>query len=204
MTTERGGFVRRNLFVLAAAVLPAVVVVFFLLASAIPRSTVPDPAYDLIFRAERPYSNTRPTTIAADIAVRGGRVEVTARRFDEKTYVQGWALFRFDHATGRAQEIALDLPSLAPGEEPRVVGVEALASLRLATDAVAPDGYQLQSRTAGGSGLVGELFGMGRRNRASIALVNRGRVVRVDLPAIAEGYYQPVAQSVAWIREPRS
>jgi hypothetical protein len=90
---------------------------------------------------------------------------------------------------------------MAAGEEPRVVGVGALAGLRLMTDAVAPDGYQLQSRTGGGSGLVGELFGMGRRNRASVTLVNRGRVLRVDLPAIAEGYYQPAAQPLAWILE---
>lgn len=202
--SSTGGFLRRNAFVLASVTLPAIVVLFFVLASAIPRWTVPAPGYDLVFRAQHPYS-VRPTaTLAVEITARGGRVEVTAQPSDEKAFQPGWALFRFEHATGRIREIPIDLPSMAPGEARRRIVVDALAGLRLSTDAVAPDGYQLQGRQSGGSGLVGGMFGMGRRYRQSVTLVNRGRVVRVDLPSIFEEYYQPSAQPVAWILGPSS
>lgn len=202
MSTSPGGFLRRNAFVLASVALPAIVVLFFLLASAIPRWTVPAPTYDLVLRAQRPYLNRSTTAIAVDIVARDRRVEVRAQPFDGKGYEQGWALFRFEHATGRIREIPIDLPSMAPGDAPRIVVVDALAGLQLSNDAVAPDGYQLESRTRRGSGLVGDVFGMGRRTRSSVTLVNRGRVVRADLPSIFEDYYRPSVQPVGWVLDP--
>jgi hypothetical protein len=62
----------------------------------------------------------------------------------------------------------------------------------------APDGYQLETRSQSGPGLVGELFGM-RRYRATAALVNRGRVVLVELPS-SRFLYPSSVRSVAWVQ----
>ena len=57
---------------------------------------------------------------------------------------------------------------------------------RVSSTTTAPDGYELKMRTGGGTGLVGDLFGMGRYDR-SVSLVNRGRVlptITTELPAV--------------------
>jgi hypothetical protein len=63
---------------------------------------------------------------------------------------------------------------------------------------IAPDGYELKTRTTGGAGLVGDLFGMGRYDR-NVSLVNRGRVITLALPATYE-YYPPV-YAVGWVND---
>jgi hypothetical protein len=202
MTIASGGFVRRNAFVVAAVLLPVVVVAFFLLATLIPRWTVPPPAFDLLLRAEGPYS-APPPTVAVEISVRGGQVEVAARPAAAGTYVQRWSLFRFEHATGRVRQIPLDLPAvMAEGEAPRTVVVQELASLRVSAETRAPDGYELQSGVRGRTGFVGDLFGMGRSYRQSASLVNRGRILGLDLPSPYEEVYSGSVHAVGWVVEP--
>ena len=65
-------------FLLAAAALPAAVVVFFVLASVIPRWTVAPPAYDLLLRTESGYGQSGPR-VSVDYNVRDGQVEATVR-----------------------------------------------------------------------------------------------------------------------------
>src|SRR6188474_2962219 len=48
--TDLRRFVRQNAFLVAAVALPLVVIIFFLLAAAIPRWTVAPPAFDLVLR----------------------------------------------------------------------------------------------------------------------------------------------------------
>ena len=197
MATGHGGFIRDNAFLLAAMSLPVVVAAFFLLASVIPQWTVPAPAHDLVLRVARPYDTT-PPKVVVDFNVRDGRVEATVRPAPTTGYVQPWALFLFDHDTGSVREIPFEVPDMAEDEAPRTIVVDALSGQRVSAQAAAPDGYALQTRTTGSSGLVGALFGMGRY-RQNAALVNRGRFVSLDLPSPYGDPYQSPIYAVGWV-----
>lgn len=195
---SRGGFLRDNAFMVAAVLLPVVVAGLFILASAVPRWTVPPPSYDLLLKATRPY-NHPPATVLVDFNVRNGRVEATLSPPVPNGYAQQWVLLLFDHETMNVEEIPIDLPAaMAQGEPPRTIVVESLSAARVSAQTAAPDGYELQTRSSGSPGIVGDLFGMGRY-RQTAALVNQGRVVGLNLPSPYGDPYQPLVSSVGWV-----
>jgi len=196
-----GGFLRNNAFLVAAVSLPIVVVAFFLLASAIPRWTVPPPQHDLVFRVGKPY-NQPPPQMTTEFTVRDGQLEATVRRVQPNNYAQPWSLFVFEHQTLTAKEVPFTLPSTAPAEgESQTLVVDALAGRRIVAEAKAPDGYELRNDSyRGGPGLVGDLFGM-RRYDTAAALVNNGRVVPIKLPSEYQ-YYLPVT-AIGWLTDSR-
>jgi hypothetical protein len=201
MARSLSRFLRDNAFVVAAVVLPVAVAAFFVVATVIPRWTVPPPSYDLVMRTTRPYDASRPGVVV-DFAVRGGRVEATLRPpTPPNVYAEPSALLLFDHNTMSVREIPLELPArMEEGEPPRTIVVEALSRRRISPQAEAPDGYALQNRTGNSPGLVGELFGMGRY-RQTAALVNDGRVVQLTLPAPFRDPYQSPVYHVGWVLE---
>jgi hypothetical protein len=194
MTPDAGRFVRQNAFLVAAVSLPVVVVVFFLLAAAIPRWTVPPPAYDLVLRGSSYDQPVQRVSIEFD--VRDGRVQATVRAVPANAYPSRATLFLFDHRTMKVSRVAVDVPDIKEGEAPRTFVVPALAKLHVIATASAPDGYELKLRHSGGAGIVGDLFGMGHYDR-NVSLVNRGRVVSVVLPPPYE-YYSPVS-ALGWV-----
>jgi hypothetical protein len=188
-------FLRDNVFLVAAVSLPVLVVAFFLLSSAIPRWRVPPPAYDLLIRAgEYDYTNQR---VSIDLDVRDGVVQATARPEAATLYVHRSTLWVFDHKTMKARRVPIDVPVLKEGDAPKTFAVAALAGRRAITTPNAPDGYELRAPIdRGGPGIVGDIFGM-RRDSSRVAIVNRGRVVPIELPAPSE-YYLPV-YFVGWV-----
>jgi len=92
--------------------------------------------------------------------------------------------------------LQVDVPDLKDGDPPRTFVVPALEGRRVSSTTTSRDGYELKMRTGGGTGLVGDLFGMGRYDR-SVSLVNRGRVVSLALPPPYE-YYSPV-YALGWL-----
>jgi hypothetical protein len=206
MAEARRGFIRDNLVLVAAFALPAVVAVLFVIATAIPKWTVPLPQHDLVLRVED-YRQTRPADLAVEFVARDGRLEADVRRVPPPEnpamgtpYVQRWALLLFDHTANRVTEIPFDLPRELPAGEVRTVAIEALAGRYVTSDTVAPDGYQVTSLATGGSGgIVGELFGMGRRYRRGIAVSKNNRTVEVELPAPYRDTYG-VITPIGWIR----
>jgi hypothetical protein len=194
MTSAVGRFVRQNAFLVAAVALPLLVVVFFLLAAAIPRWTVPRPAYDLVLRGTS-YDQPTPR-VSVEFDVREGRVQATVRVAPANSYPSRATLFMFDHETMKVTRIQVDVPDMKDGDPPRTFVVPALEKRRVISTTTAPDGYELQMRSGGGSGIVGDLFGMGRYDRGA-SLVNRGRVVSLTLPPPFE-YYSPV-YALGWV-----
>jgi hypothetical protein len=201
MARSLSRFLRDNAFIVAAVALPVAVAAFFLVATVVPRWTVPAPAYDLVVRATRPYDATR-TGVIVEFAVRGGRVEATVRPpTPPNVYAEPSALLLFDHETMSVREIPLELPTrMDEGEPPRTIVVEALSDRRVSPQAAAPDGYALQNRAGGSRGLVGDIFGMGSY-RQNAVLVNGGRVVPLNLPAPYRDPYQSPVYHVGWVLE---
>jgi hypothetical protein len=185
MPPDAGRFVRQNIFLVAAVALPLVVVIFFLLAAGIPRWTVPPPAYDVILRGN---TYDQPTQrVSVEFFVRDGKVQATVRPVAANMYPTRSTLFLFDHKTMKATQIAVQVPSLKEGDPDQTFLVPELAALQVSSGSVAPDGYELKHQSDSGSGLVGDIFGMSRYRR-NAALVNRGRVISVDLPSPYETY----------------
>lgn len=197
MSSGRARFLRDNVFLVAATVLPLLVIGLFVLASAIPRWTVPPPAYDLVFRADGIY-DINTSKVIVEYRVRDGRLEATVRPAPATAYGPSSALFLFDHSTLSAHEIVVDLPELSEKDAPQTITVPSLAGRRIVTDARAPDGYAFDSRYRNGGGIVGEIFGMSRYD-ARVSIVKDGRVVPVDLPARYR--YPPSISTLGWIIE---
>jgi len=198
MTEGRGGFLRDNIFLVAAVSLPLLVVLFFFAATAIPRWTVAPPQYDLVLRGDG-YYDQAAVHLSVDYAVRDGRIEATFRPLPQATYISPARLFLFDHATMNVQPIAVDIPTdMKEDDPPRTIAVAALAGRRVTADNVAPDGYQLDNRSRRGPGLVGDLFGMNRYD-SSAALVKDGRVVAVRIPQ--SNPYGGSVYVVGWISD---
>jgi hypothetical protein len=196
----QGGFFRNNAFLVAAVALPVVVVVFFLVATAIPRWTVPPPAYDLVLRVGKPYE--QPPQVSVEFKVTEGQLQAIVRPLQKDRYAQAWALYRFDHRSLNLQEIPVRIPDSLPADSPpQTIVVDALAGRRLIEQAKAPDGYELRTdANRGGAGLMGDLFGMHGYDQ-SVVLVNRGRVVTLPLPSGYQ-YLSPVS-AIAWLADAR-
>lgn len=181
------GRFRDNAFLIGAVSLPVAVVALFLLLTAIPKWTVPPPQYDLLLKTTE-YDRVQ-ASFSVDLVVRDEALHVTLRAVKD-SHPPRVRLWRFDHATLSAREVQLNLPLEAPaGDQPQSFIVEALRGQRTVTDAKAPDGYQLRERDDHGPGVVGDIFGM-RRYGQSGALVNRGRVISIEIPT-ANHYEAP-------------
>ena len=192
-----GRVLRQNAFLVAAVALPLLVVLFFVVASAVPRWFVPPPAYDLLLRVTEPSGSTAPQT-SVEYHVRDGHVEATARRVDKNSWELVWALYLYEAETGRARKIAVDLPRVLPGDETeRTIVVEELAGRRVLNQRKAPDGYELQTVNQRSPGIVGDLFGMGRYD-SGVAIANKGRVIRIAL-STAPYYYPSLPDVVGWV-----
>jgi hypothetical protein len=189
-------FLRDNAFLVAAMALPGVVVLLFLLASAIPRWTVPPPQYDLVLRAGGPYDRTLPH-LAIDFSVNDGRIEATIRALKADAFPQLASLFLFEHATLNVREIPVDLPKdLKEGDPPQTIVINLPGGGRVMPQAKAPDGYEMDTRTRRGGGIVGDIFGMNRYGEDNV-LVSRGRLIPLNLPSPYR--YQLPVTVLGWV-----
>jgi hypothetical protein len=197
MTQGSPGFLRGNAFLIAAALLPLLVVIFFVFSSVIPRWMVEPPAYDLILRADGGYSQPG-MRVTVEYSVRDGKVVATVRPAPPNTYPQPALLFLFDHTTTAVRQIPVDLPAdMAANDPPRTIVVDVAPGNRVMPGTQAPDGYMFEARTQRGPGLFGELFGM-NSYESSAMLRKNGRVVRIVIPVRYQ--YSP-AFAVGWIVE---
>jgi hypothetical protein len=187
---------RNNLFVIAALALPVLVVFFFLLANFVPRLMVAPPAHDLVVRVSRPWEASLPR-VSVDYAVRDGRIEGVVRPVPEPNgYPQLWTLFLLDHQTFSARELPVSLPASVPAGETVTVRVDALEGRTISARSLAPDGYELRTRTSRSPGIVGEIFGGSRAD--AIGLSKGSRVVSFTLPAPYE-YQSSSVSPVGWV-----
>jgi hypothetical protein len=190
-----GRFLRDNVFLVAAVLLPLIVVGFFLLSTAIPRWTVAPPAYDLLVKGGG-YSS-QPPPMMVDFIVNSDGVHAHVRPVPPNSYPQKTSLFIYEHTTGLLRELRVPLPDeMKPDDAPRDIPVKELEGRRIVTTPAAPDGYRFETRSRRGPGILGDLFGM-RRYDQGIVLVNRGRVVPLVPPAGHE-YLSPVT-ALGWI-----
>ena len=198
---------RDNAVLVAAFVLPAVVAVLFILATAIPKWTVPLPQHDLVLRVDR--YDSPPPSVYVEFVVRGGRLEADVRPVVKPdnpnlgvTYPQRWTLLLFDHTAMRVRELPVDAPTSVPPGESRTIVVDALAGRRVIAGEAAPDGYKVTSLNTGGGGggIVNDLFGMNRRYRRGVAIGRNGRSIELELPPPYRDSYGTIV-TIGWIAD---
>jgi hypothetical protein len=201
------GFLRDNAVLVAAFVLPAVVAVLFIMATAVPKWTVPLPQHDLLVRVDS-YGSP-PPEVYVEFVVRDGRLEADVRPVVKPdnpnmgiTYPQRWTLLLFDHAEMRVREMSVNLPRTLPPGESRTVVIDALAGRRVTAGDIAPDGYSVTGLNtgSGGGGIVNDLFGMNRRYRRGIAIGRNGRTIELELPAPHRESYGTIV-TIGWIAD---
>ena len=197
MRRMRPGFLRDNAFLLAAVALPLVVVGFFLLFTAVPRWTVAPPQYDLIFSTTE-YAPLKPGVLV-EFAVADESLQATVRPVVGNIHPPRTILWLFDHETSSVREIPVDLPELAASDPARTVTIDALAGRRVLAQPEAPDGYAVRSRNSHSPGIIGELFGIRRYERA-ISIAKSGRVVSIAPPPPDE-YRTPAF--IGWVVDGR-
>ena len=174
-----GKLIRENAVLVIGILLPVAVVVLFVLATYIPRLLVDPPQYDFLFAQDYSYPNPQ-SRWHYQIDVNSERkLRVRVFETDPKTYAPRTRLFLYEHLSGNVREISLpSLPETVENAKAGVVlEVAEFSDQVIDSRRVAPDGYELVERSAGGGGLTGLFFR--RRYRRGLAISKNGAVVEV-------------------------
>jgi hypothetical protein len=110
-------------------------------------------------------------------------------------------IFRYSAASNSFTEIAWDLPEgLDDIEESVTFEVDEVAGLTLDKTNRSPDGYVFEyAGYRGRGGLLGELFGMGRRYDSNYVLNRNGAIFNLPSPASTPYYYGHDLHFMAWV-----
>ena len=173
-----GKLLRENATLAVGIVLPILVVVFFLLATYIPRLLVDPPQYDFLFVQANDYRD-QPSRWRYEIDIDSQR-KLRVRAFLTKagTYYRP-RLFLFEHLSANVQEIGLPIPEATENAEDGVVlEVPQFANQVIDPHQIAPDGYELIEPRSRGGGFSSLFY---RGGRSSMAIGKSGAVVAVPV-----------------------
>lgn len=189
-------FLRDNAAIVIGAALPVVVVLFFVLATQLPKAYVEPPLYDVLLLSRDGGFDERRMRI--DVRIEGGFLRVRAYQVDfgnpAPSYGYVPRLLLWDRETRSVRELDLELPPSDDFQNGTEVVVPELVGRRLSGNSVAPDGYVFT--TAGGSsGVFGLFFD---RSEPRWVLEKDGAVHRMTLPR--DSYYWSV-EFVGWVLE---
>ena len=168
---------RENAALVIGILLPVVVVVFFLLATYIPRLLVDPPQYDFLFAQDNSYSNQQSRwRHEIDIDAQG-RLRVRAFLTEPDKYAPRARLFLYEHLSGNVREISLPSPETAEDTEAGVVvEVPEFSTQPIDSRRIAPDGYEIIEPRRGGGSLLGLFY---RGNRRGLAIGKNGAVLAI-------------------------
>lgn len=189
--------IRQNPMIAAGILLPLVIVVFFLLATAIPKWLTAPPEYDLVFTVPEHNPNRRDVELTIDVMDN----RLRARLFKKNEYYRGIArLYVFEHETQDVREISINLPGdMEALEDGTEVDVPGFANRSISTSRKAPDGYEvLGPGYRRGGNLMTELFGGRRRHQFSIH--KSGAVIEIPNQGDHRNYYYS-ATFLGWVTD---
>ena len=192
-----GRFIRENAALVIGILLPVAVVVFFLLATYIPRLLVDPPQYDFLFAQDHNYSNQQSRWRYAIDVDSERKLRVRAFLTAPDKYAPRARLFLYEHLSGNVREISLPLPETAEDAEAGVVvEVPEFTNQVIDSRRVAPDGYELVKHRRGRGDLLGLFY---RGSRRGLAIGKNGAVVAVPSGNDFNWY---AARFLGWIVTP--
>lgn len=188
---SKSNVVKENIALVVGISLPVLLVILFWLATVIPKMTVPDPQYDLVFSADHyDYSAQVKGVVRFDVSE--GRLRATFHTDDRQTFRNIPRIYYFDVSSGSTHEISLDLPgNLKDGER---LNIPEARDYTISNETLAPDGYGFDASYRGGGGFF--FFDGGYRYRGTIK--KEGRAIKIP----NHGHnYQGNLHFLGWILE---
>lgn len=196
-------WIKQNLVLLTGIVLPVLLVAGFLVLQGAPKVLADPPQYDFLVVGYR-YDAQHPRTYRLSFEVRDGRLQgraTPAGAGNAYPNRQHAGIFRYEASNVAFTEIAWDLPEGLDGiEEPVTFQVDAVADLRLDKTRRSPEGYVFEyAGYRGRGGLLGEMFGMGRRYESNYVLNKNGAEFNLPSPASTPYYYGHDMHFMGWV-----
>ena len=188
-----GNFIKKNLVLVAGITLPVLLIISFLILTHAPRIALEPPQYDFLVVGYR-YDHQHLRNYYLNFEVKDGKLRgrVTPKD-DTSTYQnqQHARIFRYDANDNSFEEISYDLPDgLEDLEKQTTFQVAETSGLSLDKKTKSPDNYSFEYLGyRGRGGLLGEVFGMGRRYDNQYVLSKNGAYFDLPQPASLPPYY---------------
>jgi|CXWL01.1.fsa_nt_gi hypothetical protein len=182
-------FVKENPALAAGIGLPVLLVIFFTLATLIPKWTVAPPEYDVVFTVQDYQCIGGEAKVNFDYA--GGKIKAKySYPKKENNYVNcndNQHLYRFNAKNMVSREITFELPAKKEGiSDWQQFEVVELQNLKIDNNPIAPDGYKFSGKDGYYSGGIFPFGGYHSYNGMSIS--KNGRAIDLS-PINRERYY---------------
>ena len=199
-----GKWIKANLVLVSGIVLPILLVGGFFVLNKTPTMLADPPRYDFVLVGYR-YDYQHPGHYYLSFEVRDGKLTGRAVPRDERNANinrQFANIFRYDAAASTFSEIVYDLPEgLDDIDEPVPLQLEETKRLKLDKRRLSPDGYSFEYLGyRGRGGLLGEMFGMRRRNESGYVLKKDSAYVDLPRP-VSDPYYHHDLHFMGWVIE---
>jgi hypothetical protein len=182
-------FLKDNMALVAGISLPMVLVIIFWIATVIPKLTVADPGYDMIYTADN-YDYNAQLSGSVRLDVKDGKLRAQFHSNAGQQYRNTPRIFYFDVSSGSTHEISLDIPGdLQDGQ---LLNVPEASPYTLSKKSIAPDGYSFDGSYSSHSGFL--FFGSGYRYRGTIR--KEGRAVKIPTHG---NQYQGNLRFLGWV-----
>ena len=197
-----GRFIKDNAVLIAGIVLPVVLVAGFMILSHIPKVLLDPPQYDFLLVVQS-YDQQQHLSYNLTFEVRDGRLTGKATPTDDNNYSnnQRASLFRYKADGNVFEELVFELPeNLDELEKPLTFPIAEVQHLKLDKRAQSSDGYTFEylgNRRHGG--LLGEIFGMGRRYENDVVLKKDSAYFDLPAPIPKLNYYSQNLFFIGWV-----
>ena len=195
-------WITENLVLVSGILLPVLLVGGFFILNTAPRLLADPPQYDFVLVAYH-YDYQHPTDYFLSFEVRDSKLvgKATPRNDSNTTTRQNASVFRYRSTDNAFEEIIYDLPDgldEIDGSIPLILAET--DDLILDKHKQSPDGYSFEFLGyRGRGGLLGEMFGMGRRYESGYVLKKGGANFELPKPSSNSNYYQNDLHFMGWV-----
>ena len=195
-------WVTDNLVLVSGILLPVLLIGGFFILNSAPRLLTDPPQYDFVLVAYH-YDYQHPSDYLLSFEVRDGKLrgKVVPRKENHTNNRQNASVFRYHSTENSFEEIIFDLPDgLEEIDQPIPLLLAGAEDLKLDKRKQSPDGYSFEFLGyRGRGGLLGEMFGMGRRYETGYVLKKGGANFELPKPASNSNYYQNDLHFMGWV-----
>ena len=198
-------WIKENLVLISGILLPVLLVAGFFVLNKAPSILADPPKYDFLLVAYR-YDSQHPSDYSLSFEVREGKLNgrvIPKGQANAHLNRQYAGIFRYRADENTFDEIIYELPQGLEGlEKPIPIPLEETSNLTLDKHIESPDGYSFEFLGyRGRGGLLGEIFGMGRRYESEYVLKKNGAYFSLPKPASEQYYNQYDIHFMGWVIE---
>ena len=198
-------WIKENLVLVSGILLPVLLVAGFFVLNKAPSILADPPKYDFLLVAYR-YDYQHPSDYYLSFEVREGQLNgrvIPKGQANARLNRQYAGIFRYKADENTFDEIIYELPQDLEGlEKPIPIPLEGTGDLTLDKRIESPDGYSFEFLGyRGRGGLLGEIFGMGRRYESEYVLKKNGAYFSLPKPASEQYYNQYDIHFLGWVIE---